>query len=74
MKTPTDGQSWGDVMEAKGEADEQSPGEHTAPGKRKGPEPAGSASGKGFIHGKGAEARPSRGVLSARLRSLDIIL
>ena len=29
---------------------------------------------EGFIHGKGAEVRPSRGVLSARLRSLDIIL
>ena len=35
-------------MEAKGEANEQSPREHTAPGKRKGPELAGSASGKGF--------------------------
>lgn len=29
---------------------------------------------KGFIHGKGAEVRPNCGVLSARLRSLDIVL
>lgn len=34
-------------MEAKGEANEQSPRENTAPGMQKGPE-LGSASGKGF--------------------------
>jgi len=35
-------------MDAKGEANEQSPRENTAPGIWKGPELAGPAAGKGF--------------------------